>query len=155
MTIAKSVAFIAAAGTLALAAPAQATDVVFTGVLVNSCVLTVATHGVLNPAPDGVTLTSETPGGVPALLNLVAVGTGPTLTFGAPTVQGPAGMTGTPTTAIRYVSLRGASQAYTSGSSTSVTGALIDSYTVHAKVQNNDGYPSGTYSVRTVVTCEQ
>ncbi|URW74760.1 hypothetical protein M9980_09250 [Sphingomonas donggukensis] len=137
------------------ASPAAAADVVFTGALVNSCVLNVGTPGVLGPSSDGQTLSSETGTGVAAVLAVVAVGSAPTLSFSAPSLTTPAGFSGTATTAIRYQALSGHTQAYTSGASSMSGGALLDTITVNSRVQSASGFASGLYTVRTVVTCQQ
>ncbi|MDP4573539.1 hypothetical protein Q9K02_00115 [Qipengyuania sp. G39] len=89
-------------------------------------------------------------GAAPATLAVVATGSVPTLTFGAPTLSGPA--TGS-TTQIRYTG-SGASQPFTATSSTA-SAARLDTFTVHAKVDNAAGFPSGVYTVSTIVTCGQ
>lgn len=137
------------------AMPANASDVVFTGTLVNSCVLNVATPGLLAATTDGTTLSSENSGGVAAVLAVVAVGTAPTLSFTAPTLTTPTGFSGTPTTAIRYQAASGGSRAYTSSASSITAGALLDTLTINSRVQNAGGFISGTYTVRTTVTCQQ
>lgn len=138
-----------------LATPASAADVVFTGNLVNSCILNVSTPGILGVGSDGNTLSSETGTGVAAILGVTAVGTIPALSFTAPTLVTPAGFNGTATTAIRYQALSGRTQAYTSGASTMTGGTLLDTVTINSRVQTTGGFASGTYTVRTTVTCQQ
>ena len=140
---------------IVIAAPAAAADVVFTGALVNSCILNVSTPGVLGPSSDGQTLSSETGTGVAAILAVIAVGSAPTLSFTAPALTTPAGFSGTATTAIRYQSLSGRTQAYTTGASTMTGGTLLDTVTINSRVQSPTGFASGLYTVRTVVTCQQ
>lgn len=136
--------------------PAQAGDVIFTGALVNSCVLNVTTPGVLGAATDGSSLSSETGTGVAAVMAVVAVGAAPTLSFTAPTLTKPAGATGgTQTAAIRFQALSGATQAYTSAASSMTGGPLLDTVTVNSRVTSTNGFASGTYTVRTTVTCQQ
>lgn len=134
---------------------AKAADVVFTGSLINSCVLNVSTPGVLGPSSDGQTLSSETGTGVAAIMAVVAVGSSPTLSFSAPTLQTPAGFSGSATTAIRYQAISGHTQAYTTGASSMTGGSLLDTITINSRVQNAGGFASGLYTVRTTVTCQQ
>lgn len=139
----------------ALCTPAYSADVNFTGIVVNSCVLSVSTPGVLTPSTDGSVLQSEAGGGAPALLGVVAVGTAPTLNFAAPTVSTPNGFSGTATPAISYQSIGGANQPYTSAAHTTRSGVLLDTFTIHSRVVGAAGFATGTYGVRTVVTCQQ
>lgn len=145
---------IAALSTMATA-PAQAGDVTFTGVIANSCVLNLSTPGVVAPSTDGTVLASDVGGGVAATLSVVAVGTAPTLAFGAPALTTPTGYSGNATAAIRYTSAGGANQAYTSTASTARSGTLLDTFTINSRVTGAGGFASGTYNVRTVVTCQQ
>ncbi|QPQ55270.1 hypothetical protein IC614_01230 [Allosphingosinicella flava] len=149
----KSAAALIAA--ISIAAPAQAENVTFSAALVNSCVLSLSVPGTLAATSDGTTMTSETGGGLPATMTLVAVGAAPTVNFAAPSLSGPSASTSGATTQIRYTSLQGANQAYTSGTSSRAAGALLDTFTVHSRVTNNAGFTTGTYTVTTVVTCQQ
>ncbi len=151
----RPVIVIVSCAAIALPAPAIAADVVFTGTLINSCVLNLTSPGVLAASSDGNTLSSENVGGVPAVLAVVAVGTNPTLSYTAPTLQSPATYSGTPVTAIRYQALGGASQPYTSNASSMTAGSLLDTVTINSRVTTNRGFASGTYTVRTTVTCQQ
>lgn len=136
-------------------APVNAADVTFTGIVTNSCVLNLSTAGVLAPTTDGTTLATETGGGAAAVLVVVAVGTAPTLNFSAPTVTTPNGFSGTAIATVRYTSTGGANQAHTSAPTTVRTGGLLDTFTVNSRVSGPAGFASGTYGVRTVVTCQQ
>lgn len=137
------------------AAPAAAEQVTLSGTLINSCTLSLSVPGALAAASDGKMLSSETAGGLPATMALVAIGGAPTLTFAAPGVSGPSGSTSGATTQIRYTSLQGANQAYTSSQSSRVAGALLDTFTIHGRVTNDAGFAAGTYTLTTVVTCQQ
>lgn len=152
--------FLAASSALAaLAAPLAparaATDVTFTGLVINSCVLTLGTPGLLAPSTDGQTLSSENGGGLASTLAVVAVGLAPTLNFSAPILTTPNGYAGEATSAIRYTSLGGANQPYTTASSSARAGVLLDTFTIHSRVTSPTGFSGGTYNVRTTVTCQQ
>lgn len=137
---------------LILAAPAEAVPVTLSGTIINSCTLTVNTPGVLVLSASGTTLGSS-PGGTAASLSVVAAGSAPTLTFGAPTLTSGASTTGA-TTEIAYTSTSGANQDYTA-SQTTRAASLIDSFSVHARVTRDAGFGSGSYTVTTLVTCAQ
>ncbi|MFP5329658.1 MAG: hypothetical protein ACLGHC_05915 [Alphaproteobacteria bacterium] len=151
----------AAAGWAALvpleAAEAQ-TAVQFDGAVVASCVLSVGTPGVLGvSASSGTEIGSEQPGGVAAVLSVVATAGAPTISFSAPTLSvKPGAYTGTPTVSLKYTSPGGASQAYTSSASQyTSTNALGDTVTLNAKAADSSGFPAGNYRIQTTATCQQ
>lgn len=135
-------------------AEAQATVRLSSGSLLDSCTLTAETDGSLSRNSAGTELGSDLSGGSPATLAVVAVGTAPTLTFAAPVVDAPGGDTGT-TGQIAYSSTGGANQDYTDTQSTTTSGVLLDLFTIHGRLQNEDGFLAGTYELTTVVTCSQ
>lgn len=138
------------------ATPALAANVNLNANLVNSCVLSVGTNGVMTAASSGTQIGSENSGGSAAGLTLVAIGSSPTVTFGAPSLSiSPNGWSGSPTEAIRYTSTGGANQAYTSSQTTRTGGPLAETFTVHGKVDNASGFAAGNYTLTTVVTCSQ
>lgn len=140
---------------LATATPAAAVEVSLTGLVINTCVLTVPTPGLLALSSDGMRLGSqEGIGGAPATLSVVAAGTAPTLSFAAPTLAGPTGSDGA-TTEVAFASLAsGANQPYTASASTA-SSALIDIFTINGRVMREEGFPSGNYAVTVTVTCQQ
>lgn len=146
---------IAAAAGLATA-PAEAANVDLSALLVNSCVLTLGTTGVMTAAASGTRISSEESGGTAATLTVIAIGSVPTMSFSAPSLTtSPAGWGGSPVNEIKYTSLGGANQAYTSGSSSATLAALTDSFTIDGRVTNTSGFAAGTYTLRTVATCSQ
>lgn len=146
---------VAASGVAALlaASPAQAVNVTLSGNVLSQCVLSLSTAGTLAPSIDGKRLSSSEAGGLAATLTVLGTGATPTLTFGAPTLSAPGGSTGG-TTEIAYSSLSGANQNYTS-SQTVATSALIDTFSINARVSKDTGFAAGTHTVTTVVTCAQ
>lgn len=136
-------------------APASATDVSFSGVVVNLCVLTLATPGTLGLAADGTSLSSDSVGGLNATLSVAASGSTPTLSFAAPQLTGPSGSTGGATTAIAYTSAGGANHGFTSGPSSYAMNRLIDVVTVRGRALNTAGFASGTYGIAATVTRQQ
>lgn len=140
---------------LIASAPAGATSVSFAGTVVNLCVLTVSTPGLLGTSGTGTTLASTETGGVKAILAVVATGTNPTLNFSAPALAGPAGSIGGAVTSIAYTSPGGGAQSYTSAASSYSSTRLIDTLTIDARAVNANGFVSGAYAVSTTVTCQQ
>lgn len=136
------------------ATPAAAIDVTLTGVVVNVCSMTTS-PGSIGAEGDGVTLSSDGLGGVPATLNVVATGGVPSLTFSAPTVTTPAGFSGSATPSIAYSSGGGVLQAFTTSTSTRALSSLIDTVSVRGRIVSSAGFASGTYTIRTTVTCQQ
>ncbi len=137
------------------AAPAAANQVTLTGLVLNSCIVSIPTAGIMAMSSDGTRLGSEEGvTGVPATLTVVAAGFSPTLNFSVPTLNGPVGLDGA-TTQYAYSSLGpGSSQPYTTGAS-SASSSLIDTFTIHSRVLSGNGFPSGTYTVAVTVTCQQ
>jgi hypothetical protein len=146
---------VAAASILACTGSAQAAEVRLTGIVVNTCVLTLSTPGTLAASSDGVTLGSQELTGLPAVLAVISTGTRPTLNFTAPAITGPSGWTGTPTVSMAYTSLSGLNQAYTTSATQAQPAALLDTLTINAKSVNSTGYISGTYTIASTVTCQQ
>lgn len=143
---------------LALPTPAAAVPVTMSGNVLQSCILTVSTTGLLGVSTDGGrTLGSEETGGIASVLAIVATGGAPSITVGAPSMSSrPGAYTGTPTVSVRYSSLGGASQAYTSGSSGyTSSNPLGDTLTVNMKAVDNGGFAAGAYQLTTNVTCQQ
>lgn len=133
----------------------EAAVVNFSGLVVNVCVLTLSTPGVLAAAPSGTMLASTEAGGVSAIMTVVATGTRPTIQFSVPQATGPVGWTGTPTSAIAYTSLSGANQSFTSSASSATANALLDTFTINGRIINASGFESGTYGLATTATCQQ
>lgn len=152
----------AVASFLAVLAPINAaqaqTAVQFDGAVVASCVLSVGTPGVLGvSASSGTEIGSEQPGGVAAVLSVVATAGAPTIAFSAPTLSvKPGAYSGTPTVSLKYSSPGGANQAYTSSASQYTnTTALGDTVTLNAKATDSAGFPAGNYRIQTTATCQQ
>ena len=139
---------------LAAAQPAAAADVNLNANLLSSCTLSLSSAGVMAPSATGTVLSSEQSGGSPATLTLIAVGVLPTIDFSAPSLTtSPGGWSASRTDEIRYTSIRGANQAYTSSASSFSETGLIDTFTVHSRVTSADGFAAGNYTLTTVVTC--
>ncbi len=139
---------------LASAVPAWSADINFAGVVVNACILT-PSAGTLGPEGDGRTLSSQGLGGAPATLAVIATGGIPSLTFSAPVATTPTGFAGSVTPGISYTSTGGILQALTATTSTKALNGLLDLVTVQGRIASTAGFPSGSYGVRTTVTCQQ
>jgi hypothetical protein len=147
---------IAALPVLMLAAPATAAEVRLRGSLLSSCVLSLSTEGRLAiSAGDPTMFGSEESGGLAATMTVVAIGASPSVSFSAPIVDAPSGFSSSAQAAIRYTSLGGSSQAYTSAASSSSTVRLLDTFTINSRITSVEGFQSGNYVVRTVATCQQ
>lgn len=146
---------IAAPLLLAIAAPADAAEIRLRGSLLSSCILSLSTEGQLRMSDDPTVFGSETPGGQAATMTVVAIGATPTVNFTAPAIDAPSGFALGATAAIRYTSLGGSNQAYTSAASSSAQVRLLDTFTIHSRIVSTEGYQTGNYTVRTVATCQQ
>lgn len=136
-------------------ANASAATVSLSGLVVNSCVLTVPTPGLLVADAAGTTLRSDTGAGARAAsLTIAAIGAAPTLTFAAPQASSPSGAT---PDAVQYSYSAAGSGASRGFAATGATAAsnLIDTFTINGKIDRAAGFPSGTYSMTITVTCGQ
>ena len=150
-------ATVAAAGLAAPLSSAHAQVVNFDGLITASCTLVVSTPGVLGTNATGTEIGSEQTGGVAATLAVTALGGAPTVQFTAPSMPTkPVAYTGTPTISLKYSSVGGANQAYTTGASQyTSTNPLADTVTLHAKAVDSAGLVAGSYRLRTTATCQQ
>lgn len=144
-----------AAAVSTLGQSADAAVVSFTGTVVNLCVLTVSTPGILGLSADGKTLSSSETGGVKAIMAVVSAGTNPTIAFTAPTISGPAGAIGGSTTTMGFASPGGATQSHTGSATTYQMNRLLDTLTIDAQATNPAGFATGLYTVATTATCQQ
>jgi hypothetical protein len=140
---------------LALAVPADAVEIRLTGTLLSSCVLSLATPGQLAISGDAGSYGSENVGGLAATMTVVAIGAVPSISFTAPAMDAPAGFSPTAQAQIRYISLGGSNQGYTSAASSSSAVTLLDTFTIHGRILSSEGFQSGSYAVRTTATCQQ
>ena len=122
--------------------------------LLSSCTLNLSVGGKLAMSGDGKTMGTEIPGGLGATLLLVGVNLVPELYFTAQNLTGPTGWSATPTMSIAVSALSGAQQPYTSSNFAIRPGALIDTLTVHAKIDSATGFKAGSYQASTQVTCQ-
>ena len=137
----------------AIAQPAAAATITFTGTVLNTCILTLSTPGTLGTSADGTRLSSQDGLGLPAILAVIATGAAPKLLFTAPTIAG-ASSSGS-TVAMSYASASGINQDYTSAAYTAQAGSLLDTVTINARAINNTGFASGLYTISSTVTCQQ
>ncbi|MFC3711586.1 hypothetical protein ACFOMD_03325 [Sphingoaurantiacus capsulatus] len=141
---------------LAAAPQANAATVNLSGLVLNSCILTLGTAGALRVSSAGTTLSSEEVGGLAATLTIVATGVAPQINVSAPTLAAsPVSYGRSPTLGLRYTSLAGGNQAYTDSSSSYTANGLLDVLTFNARALDSAGFTSGTYTIATTVTCQQ
>lgn len=144
-----------AACAAALAAPSHAATVSLSGLISNSCLLTVPISGALVPDATGTVLRSDAGTGArSASLTVVALGGSPTLTMSVPSYTGPSGVT---PDAVEYsyaVAGSGASRGFAATGATATT-SLIDTVTYNGRVTSAAGFTAGTYSMAITVTCGQ
>lgn len=140
---------------LSAGSPAIGATVSFSGLISNSCILSIPTTGVLVADAAGTTLRSDSGVGArSATLTVAALGSSPTLTFATPQATGPAGATPDSVEYSYSASGSGASRGFGSTSSTASSN-LIDTFVVNGKIARAAGFPSGTYAMTIEVTCGQ
>lgn len=129
-----------------------------------ACTLNLTSSGTLRNSLDNTVLGSQVSGNTPATVNiLLSLLEGPTITVDPPTItQSPGGYNASlETRQVSYSAASlglfpGASQAYTTSStsfSTGVLGLVTLTLTLHNRVINPNGFAPGNYTTRTVVTC--
>lgn len=156
MMMTKRPVLLLALGTALGAAPTvQAATVSLSGLVVNSCVLTVPTTGLLVADATGTTLRSDAGTGARAAsLTIVGVGSAPTLTFASPQATSPSGATPDSVQFSYAAAGSGASRGFAATGATASSN-LIDTFTINGKIDRAAGFPSGTYGMTITVTCGQ
>lgn len=124
-----------------------------------ACVLAILGGGTLAMSTDGTRLGSQESGGASATLTVISVGSS-TVQVAAPilTQSGSGYSTATQTLEISYGGtglLAAVSQGYTSGPTSFPVPNLVSAVgvTFQNRITNSHGFPAGTYSTKTVVTC--
>lgn len=137
---------------------ALAANVNFSGTVLAACSILATTDGLLSLATDGSSLASDNLGGLPGTVTILSIGNS-TVDVAAPTRTGQPGDYNASGEAVEvsYFGVGGlaiVNQAYTS-SPTSFGIATIPAsiLTVDNRITNPNGFPAGTYSTQTVVTC--
>lgn len=144
-----------AIGAAAIAAPAEAANVTFSGTVANLCVLTITTPGALALSSNGTALSSDEVGGVASVLAVAATGTNPTISLTAPQLTGPAASLSGATKELSFSSPGGGAQAWTAAGSTYTANRLIDTMTIKARATNSAGFVTGSYAINATATCQQ
>lgn len=129
-------------------------DVTFTGLVVDTCTIAVATPGVMVLSTDGTILGSNQGLGVPATVTVLSIGTN-TLSLSAPTLlTHPADYTpGDETLELNYTGLA-SHPVFSSLGLNFVVGLLpISNLFVNLKMTDPGGFTQGTYTAKTVLTC--
>lgn len=136
-----------------VAVPAQAQIINMTGTVINLCVLTISTPGILAVGANGLDLSTTQSGGVAASLTVVATGTNPTITFSTPSLTGTSSSGAT--TEVAYSSSGGASRSMGSGGYVYAMNRLLDTITINGRANNPNGFRSGIYTISSTATCSQ
>lgn len=140
------------------AGPARADSINFSGSVLDSCTLQLASAGTLAMSQDGTTMGSEEGSGQPAHLTILSTGSH-TISVAAPSLTtSPSGYD--PTSQRLEVAyqgltlLAGVSQAYTtSPTSFSVSALALSTLALNNRIVNPKGFAAGAYATQTVVTC--
>jgi len=139
----------------ALACPALALDVTFTGNVLNTCSIALATPGVMALSSDGKILATNNGGiAVPATVNVLSIGVN-SLSLAPPTLDDfpdeytPGGET-------MELSTSGllSNPIFTSLGIDGIIGLLpLTNLLVDLKITNPDGFAQGLYTAKSVLTC--
>ena len=137
---------------------AVAANLNFSGTVLASCSILATTNGTLAMASDGSSVASDNLGGLAATVTILSVGSS-TVDVGAPTRTAAPGDYSASGEAVQvsYLGTGGlslVSQAYTSSpTSFGISTIPASVLTVHNRITNPNGFPSGNYGTQTVVTC--
>lgn len=141
---------------LAVCAPAGAAplDVTFTGVVIDTCTIAIATPGVMMLSGDGTILGSDQGLGVPATVTVLSIGSN-TISLSAPTLETyPASYTpGGETVAMNYTGLASHPVFSSLGLDFDIGLLSLSNLFVNLKVTDPAGFVQGTYTAKTVLTC--
>jgi hypothetical protein len=129
-------------------------DVTFTGLVVDTCTIAIATPGVMMLSGDGTILGSDQTLGVPATVTVLSIGSN-TISLSAPTLDShPAGYTpGGETVAMNYTGLASHPVFSSLGLDFDIGLLSLSSLFVNMKVTDPAGFVQGTYTAKTVLTC--
>ena len=134
-----------------LPSQAMAAEVTFSGLVDESCTVSISTGGSLNTlSQDGTEYSSENLGTATVLLVSTSLST--TVQVSAPTIDQAPASAWDATAQIRYSSDAG-TQPYTDGGTSFSLGLLTDTLLIDAKVVDSTGIGEGEYLVSTDVTC--
>jgi len=135
--------------------PAAAVDVTFTGLVVDTCSVALATPGVMSLSGDGKVLATDQGGlAVPATVTVVSIGTN-TLSLAPPTLDTyPAGYTPGGETLELSTSGLLSNPLFTTLGIDGIIGLLpLTNLLVNLRITNPDGFEQGLYGAHTVLTC--
>jgi hypothetical protein len=145
-----------AAAIVAICAPAHAAplDVTFTGLVVDTCTIAIATPGVMMLSGDGTILGSDQALGVPATVTVLSIGSN-NIALSVPTLETyPAGYTpGGETVEMNYTGLASHPVFTTLGLNFDIGLLSLSELFVNLKVTDAGGFAQGTYTAKTVLTC--
>ncbi len=149
--------FITAAALFALGAiPGRAAplDVTFTGVVVDTCTIAVATPGILMLSSDGTILGSDQGVGVPATVTVLSIGSN-NIALSAPVLETyPGGYTPGGETVEMNTTGLASNPIFTSLGIDFDIGLLsLSELFVNLRVTDPGGFAQGTYTAKTVLTC--
>ena len=149
--------FITAAALFALVPiPGRAAplDVTFTGVVVDTCTIAVATPGILMLSSDGTILGSDQGVGVPATVTVLSIGSN-NIALSAPVLETyPGGYTPGGETVEMNTTGLASNPIFTSLGIDFDIGLLsLSELFVNLRVTDPGGFAQGTYTAKTVLTC--
>jgi hypothetical protein len=129
-------------------------DVTFTGIVVDTCTIAIATPGVMMLSGDGTILGSDQGIGVPATVTVLSIGSN-NISLSAPTLEThPAGYTtGGETVEMNYTGLASHPVFSSLGLDFDIGLLSLSNLLVNMRVTDPAGFVQGTYTAKTVLTC--
>lgn len=129
-------------------------DVTFTGVVVDTCTIAVATPGVMMLSGDGTILGSTQGLGIPATVTVISIGSN-NIALSPPTLEThPAGYTPGGETVEMNTTGLASNPVFTSLGIDFDIGLLsLTSLFVNLQITDPGGFAQGTYTAKTVLTC--
>lgn len=151
-----------AAGSLVLVGSSIATAfagsiVPFTGTVINSCILTVGTPGVMAPSSDYTVLGSKQAGGTSGVVTAVSTGTTFQVSVDAPSsfTLAPTGGNTSVSFATRYSGVGATNIGSTPGTTATALSSGVTVLTVDLAATKSTGvFTQGSYTAEAVVRCE-
>lgn len=129
-------------------------DVTFTGLVVDTCTIAIATPGVMMLSGDGTILGSDQGVGIPATVTVLSIGSN-NISLSAPTLEThpPAYTPGGETVQMSYTGLASHPLFSSLGLDFDIGLLSLSSLFVNMRVSDPAGFVQGTYTAKTVLTC--
>jgi len=139
---------------LAAPSPARALDVTFTGIVLDTCTIALATPGVMMLSSNGTILGTDQTLGVPATVTVVSIGSN-TISLDEPELLTHPGdyVPSNESIEMNYTGLADHPLFSSLGLNFNLGLVSLTNLFVNLRITDPDGFVQGTYTARTVLTC--